>query len=77
MTAIHYFIETDENLNQKNVGHSNSANGPRALTLFADKRYGKGNWKLKQPSFCKQAYVLAADGRCLSISPWADCTIDY
>lgn len=72
-TIIHYFVEIDDTLNATVVGTSQSANGPKALVQFADKRYGKGLWGWKISNSRK--YVIAKDGRCLEASPFPvnDC----
>lgn len=71
--AVHYFVAIGDDLQPRVVGTSQSANGPRALVLFADKRYGQSVWDWRICRESGRKYIVArATGECLSANPFPE-----
>ena len=72
-TVLHYFVAIDDNFEVSVVGTSKQANGPKALILFADKRYGVANWDWKICSVSKKKYIVSrGTGECLSANAFPE-----
>jgi hypothetical protein len=68
--ARHYFLETHWRVPKRTVATSNQEDGRKAMSDYADLRYGKDRWfwKTIKDNGKETEYIKSLNGCCLQLS---------